>query len=197
MHWRPPIQRGRIEIRVKIVKCMLWNCPENVCIWHALVDLSFYGQSTNLHVRSQSGPKHATNVQRVWFLTFISRVSTNNIVMWELQHSSVDRDCFKTLTLQEILKNQNQLQVEHLANFKSHISSNKLDVQEGDVCVFQVNRIWDYIYRFAHGRNSRAWSLGFGHWCVTFKLKSKTEIQANTERSVVQQSIREENELTE
>ena len=25
----------------------------NVCIWHALVDLIFYGQSTNLHVRSQ------------------------------------------------------------------------------------------------------------------------------------------------
>ena len=34
----------------------------NVCIWHALVDLIFYGQSTNLHVRSQSGPEHATNV---------------------------------------------------------------------------------------------------------------------------------------
>ena len=45
--------------------------------------------------------------------------------------------------------------------WKSHICSNKLDVQEGDMCLTQFNRIWDYIFRFANGRNSRARSLGY------------------------------------
>ena len=73
-------------------------------------------------------------------------------------------------------------------NWKPHMCSNKLDVQEADVCVPKFNGIWDYFSGcwFANGRNSRAWSLGFGHWCVSFKLKRKTEIQANTEQTVVQ-----------
>ena len=34
----------------------------HVYIWHELVDHISYGQSTNLHVRSQNGPEHVTNV---------------------------------------------------------------------------------------------------------------------------------------
>ena len=34
----------------------------HVCIWTALVDLIFLGQSTNLRVRSQNGPEHVQNV---------------------------------------------------------------------------------------------------------------------------------------
>ena len=43
----------------------------------------------------------------------ITRVSTNNIVMWEILLSNADWDCFRTLTLREILKIQNLLQGEH------------------------------------------------------------------------------------
>ena len=33
----------------------------NVCIWHALVDQTFYGQQTNLHEQSQNGPELVTD----------------------------------------------------------------------------------------------------------------------------------------
>ena len=46
---------------------------------------------------------------------FITRVNTNNIAMWEILLSNVDWDCFRTLTLREILKIQNPLQEEHYA----------------------------------------------------------------------------------
>ena len=42
----------------------------------------------------------------------------DNIVMWEIQHSNVDLDYFKTLILQEISKIQNQHQ--ELCIFGSH-----------------------------------------------------------------------------
>ena len=51
---------------------------------------------------------------------FISRVNTNNIVMWETLHNSVDWDCFKTLTLREILKTRNRLRDGTLCVFGSH-----------------------------------------------------------------------------
>ena len=38
---------------------------------------------------------------------------TNNIVMWETLQNNADWDCFKTPTLQKILRTRNLLQVEH------------------------------------------------------------------------------------
>ena len=37
---------------------------------------------------------------------------TATTVKWEIQHSNADWDCFATLSLQEILKTQNQYQAE-------------------------------------------------------------------------------------
>ena len=45
---------------------------------------------------------------------------TNNIVMWVILLNNADWDCFKTLTLREILKIQNPLLEEHFAFFGSH-----------------------------------------------------------------------------
>ena len=45
---------------------------------------------------------------------------TNNIVMWETLPNNADWDCFKTPILQEILRTQNLLRVEHCAFFGSH-----------------------------------------------------------------------------
>ena len=42
-----------------------------------------------------------------------THVITNNIVMWETLQNNADWDCFKTPILQEILRTENLLQVEH------------------------------------------------------------------------------------
>ena len=59
---------------------MLWNCSELLILGHVLEDPIFYGQWTNLHDRSQDGPKLVTNDCLVWSPTFIIHVNTNNIL---------------------------------------------------------------------------------------------------------------------
>ena len=49
------------------------------------------------------------------FFFFIISVNTNNIVMWVILPNNADWDCFKILTLREILKIQNPLLEEHCA----------------------------------------------------------------------------------
>ena len=62
MLWWPFIYR-RIGICWRIAKSMLSNCLEIIaCNWHALVDQTFYGQSTNIHEQSPTGPELVTNV---------------------------------------------------------------------------------------------------------------------------------------
>ena len=95
MPWWPSFQRRRIDIRGRIVKSMLLIFFWNAYTWHVSADLIFYGQWTHLHDRSQNGP--------------------NNVLMWETLQNNADWDCFKILTLREILKIRNPLQVEHCA----------------------------------------------------------------------------------
>ena len=113
MHWRPSFQRRRIEICRRIVKKYAHKLFWNANTWHVLEDPIFYGQRTNLHVRSQNGPNLVTNDCVVWYLTSITHVITNIIVKWETLHNNADWDCFKTPILQEILRMQNLHQVEH------------------------------------------------------------------------------------
>ena len=87
----------------------------NAYTWHVLEDPIFYGQSTNLHDRSQNGPKQVTNDYLDWSLTFITQAIINNIVMWETLPNNADCDCFKTPTLQDIVRIQNLHQVEYFA----------------------------------------------------------------------------------
>ena len=105
MHWWPSLQRT-IEIRGRIVKSMLSNCSENAYTWHELEDQIFFGQWINLHGRLQNGPELVTNAWIVWFLAHITQVNLSNIVKWEALLNNVDWDCFRTLTLLEILKTQ-------------------------------------------------------------------------------------------
>ena len=46
-------------------------------------------------------------------------MNTNSIAMWVILQNNADWDCFKTQTLQEILKTQNPLLEEHCAFFGS------------------------------------------------------------------------------
>ena len=115
MPWRPSLQRGRNEICRSIVKSMLSKLFWNGNTWHVLEDLIFNGPWTNLHDRSRNGPKNVTNDWIVWYPTFTIHVHTNNNVMWETLPNNADWDCFETPILQEILRTQNPLQVEHCA----------------------------------------------------------------------------------
>ena len=55
--------KEELKISGRIVKRMFTNCLEHVCFGDELVDLIYSkGQSTNLHVRSQSGTELVTNV---------------------------------------------------------------------------------------------------------------------------------------
>ena len=106
---------------------LLENCHKyapklfwNAYTWHVLEDPIFCGQWTNLHDRSQTGPKPVTNDYLVWSLIFITRVNTNDVVMWETLPNNADWDCFKTPILQEILRIQNPLLEEHCAFLWSH-----------------------------------------------------------------------------
>ena len=82
---------------------------------HVLDDLMFCGQWTNLHDRSQNGPKLVANEYLVWSPTFFIHVSTNNVVMWETLQNNADGDFFKTPILQDILRIFNLHPVEHCA----------------------------------------------------------------------------------
>ena len=67
------------------------------------------------HDPSQNGPRPVTNARIERFHLFIILVNTNNIVMWVILPNNADWDCFKILTLREILKIQNPLLEEHRA----------------------------------------------------------------------------------
>ena len=61
---------------------------------------------------------------------------------------------------------------------KSNTCAHKLDVQETDISLAQLNRSWTYFSgcRFTHGRNSRAWSLGLSNWSISFSTKPNQQI---------------------
>ena len=56
-----------------------------------------------------------TNDYLVWYLTFITHVNINSIVMWVILQNNAGWDCFKTPILREILRIQNPLLEEHCA----------------------------------------------------------------------------------
>ena len=84
----------------------------NACTWHVFVDLTFFGQRTNLLDQSPNGPQLVTNDWIVWFHTFTTQVTTDNGVMWETRLSNVDWVYSKTQILLATVRNQNQLRVE-------------------------------------------------------------------------------------
>ena len=111
--------------RQKYALRLFWNA----FTWHVLENLTFYGQWTNLHDQLQNGPKPVTNDWIVWYLTSITHVNINSIVMWVILPSDAGWDYFLTPILREILRIQNPLLEEHCAFLGSHtFCSNKLDV---------------------------------------------------------------------
>ena len=105
MRWWPSFQRRRNwnpwENCQQYALKLFWN----VDTWDVLEDLILYGQWTNLHDRSQNGPKLVTNAWIDWFHIFIIRANTNSIAMWETLPNNADLNCFKTSTFAGDLEN--------------------------------------------------------------------------------------------
>ena len=62
---------------------------------------------------------------------------------------------------------------------KSHVRTNKLDVQETDLGLTQLYRSWGNFSRckFTHGGDSRSRSLGFGGWSISFLTEPNQQNQ--------------------
>ena len=82
-----------------------------------------------------------TRSQRLARAIHTTRVNLSNIVMWEILHNSAGWDCFRALTLPEILKTQNRPQGNFVHIWKSHARAKKLDVPEANVSFTQFNGI--------------------------------------------------------
>ena len=163
-------------------KSKKWNLLENCQIhalklfwnahtWHALEGLIFYGQSINLHDRSQNGPTHVTNdmsfdllhSKRMWLQTILSCVK-------HCQTMQTDCDRFKTPILQDILRTQNLLQVEHCAYSevirlcKKQTSFSQSSTESGIISLDAGLRLygitaldlWDLIVAILHGNTCQS-----------------------------------------
>ena len=101
-------KKGRTWISGKIIWNMLTNCVEILVLGTNWTFWLVVGQSTNWLVQSPNGLKHVTDVQFVWFRTFIKFGITDKIVMWVTRHSTVDWHCSKTRTLLVIWRTRKQ-----------------------------------------------------------------------------------------
>ena len=108
MPWWPSIQRRRIGICWRIVESMLSNCPRMPVFgthWKTRHSMVCKQTCTSSHKMDQS----------LWqtlgaFDSYIDQNerTVSNIVMWEIPHNNAEWDCFRSLTLPEILKTQNR-----------------------------------------------------------------------------------------
>ena len=80
--WMIVISRRRNLNRSENCQKYAHKLSWNACTWHELVALTLHGQWTNLLDLSQNGPELVTNAWLVRFITFITQMTTDNIVMW-------------------------------------------------------------------------------------------------------------------
>ena len=120
--WMIFISRKRNLNQLENCKNNAYKLSWNVCTWHELVDLTFFGQWANLLDRSPNGQELVTDGWLDWFHTFITQITTGNIVMWVTRLGIVDWVSSKTQILLRTFRIQNQpreescvsLEVEHV-----------------------------------------------------------------------------------
>ena len=144
MLWRPSFVRRRKWICLRIIYCLLTN-------FSGMFKFSRIGRLDILWSVDKLGcglcGKHSTTVQIriVSRLWFCRRLWIHEVnIGWTLVH-------FR----------------------KSHVRTNKSDVQETDFCFTQSYRSWGDFSRcrFTHWCYSRSRSLGFSDWSVSFLTK--------------------------
>ena len=143
----------------------------NACTWHELGDLTFFGPWTNWHELSQNGLRLVTDVWQDWFHTFITHMTTDNIVLWL---SIVAWSYSKTQILLETWRTQTQPQEESYVSLEAH----QLNVQETDVSIQTFHRIWN---NFVGSWTASGWitccrPLGRRNWSVKFNEQQKVNL---------------------
>ena len=171
-----------------------WNPLENcrmyalklfwhVFIWGALVDLILCGQSTNLHARYQKWTR-ACDKRQACLISYIHFTS-------EYRHhchvGNTAKQCrlglFRDSGFAGDLEDSKSTSDGTLCIFGSHLfvlrswmCKNKTSVShsstESEIISLDAGLRMDGIHR--------AWSLGFGYWCVTFKIESDTQKSTGT-----------------
>ena len=129
----------------------------NACIWHELVDQTFYGQWTNLHEQSPNGPELVTNAWLVWFLIFIIHHT-----MWVSTAQQCRLGLVQDSDFGGELEDSKSILGRILCIFGSHtFVPMELDVQEANFGLTQFDGIWNYFSwcGFTHGRNFGIWSV--------------------------------------
>ena len=94
-----------------------------------------------------------TDAWLAWFLKFITQVNLSNVVMWETLRNNAGWDCFRGLTLPEILKTQKSTSGWILCIFGSHtFCSSKLDVCDAGPRMDGVPALdlWDLVIEVLH-----------------------------------------------
>ena len=115
MHWWPSFQRRRIEISRRIVKSIISNCSEMLVLgtywktWYSMVS----EQTCTIDYKMDQGLWQTIKSFDILHPSHIWMI--NSIVTWVILPSNADLDCFETPILQEILRIQSLLRVEHCA----------------------------------------------------------------------------------
>ena len=144
MHWWPSIQRKRIGIRGRIVRSMLSNCSEmfilatNWTTWYSMVseqtDTIDYEMDQSLWQTSESIDFIHSSLMRIQTILscgeYCQTMQTGTVSRLWLRGRSWR---FKIHFWRNIVRTR-----------KSHVCSNKLDVQETDMCVSQFNEFWNF-----------------------------------------------------
>ena len=165
MHRWPPLQRRRNEICWRIVKSVLSNCSE-------MLILGTYWKTWYSMISEQTCTINRKMDQSMW-QTIISFDLLHSSYMWLQTKLSCGKNC---RTMQSgttsrlrfyrrswgftIYVRWNIVRIR-----KSHICSNKLDVQETDMCVPPFNGFWNYFCgrRIEVGWYTRTWFMGSDH----------------------------------
>ena len=138
------------------------------CIWHALVDQTFY-------VCEQACKCCHQMDQSLWqtFRTFDLLYSSHE---WILAILSCWKPCptmqVRTVSRLWFCRRSWRLKIDFRENFV-HIWKSHACVQETNFCFTQFDGIWDYLSwsRSTHGWNPSSWSWGFGDWSISFRTE--------------------------
>ena len=179
MHRWPSFQRRRIEIRGRIVRSMLSNCSEMLILgtywttWYPMVS----EQTCKIdHKIDKACDKRLCRLISCIHHTcdYWQYCYVGNTAQHCRQRFIQESDFAGDLADSKPHISRNSVHIR-----KSHVRTNKLDVQETDFSFTQFYRSWGNFSRcrFTHGWDTRSRSLGFSDWSISFLTKPNPQKQ--------------------
>ena len=183
--WMITISRKRNLNQLENCQTYAHKLSRNACTWHHLVDLTFYGQWTNVLDQSPGGQELVTIDEVVWFHTFTHTSDYRHY--WHLGKNgsalSIGFDqrlrfCWRFWGV-KINLGWNLMYL-----WKSNICTHQLDVLETNVSIPQFYGIGNHFVGcwIATGRITCSWFMGCGDGSVTFveQYQNTNQIQTQT-----------------